>query len=359
MEKKQKQLYIPDRVIFTPEALSYPLGQKLWKNFTDQGIPVLQTAGQALHRQIPGQTPQKIYMESKKTLVAGVRSSNRFETCRPSADYQLPLVNSCPGRCQYCYLHTRLGKRPYLRVYVNVEEILNRAVRYISDRMPEITTFEVSASGDPLPTEPYTGTLKRVIEHFAGLDRGRLRLVTKYDNVDGLLRTKHGKHTRIRFSVNLPRVINNWEGGTPSLERRIKAARLLAQAGYPVGFLIAPVFLFQDWRTAYGELIDHLAASLQGWDITDNFTSGGNGEKKPVLTFELVSHRFTPRAREAIKEIFPFTKVPFDEECRSFRLGQFGYGKYLYKSDLLKEMKTFFKERISYKFPGAHLEYIV
>jgi len=289
-----------------------------------------------------------------------VRSSNRFETCRPSADYQLPLVNSCPGRCQYCYLHTRLGKKhPYLRVYVNVEEILDRADRYIAGRLPEITTFEVSASGNPLPTEPYTGILKKVIEHFAGLDRSRLRLVTKYDNVDGLLQTRHGNHTRIRFSVNLPRVINNWEAGTPSLEKRIEAAHLLEQAGYPVGLLIAPVFLFQDWQAAYEELLDYLAAAWQGWGIPDTLTASETGEKEPALTFELVSHRFTSRTREAVKEIFPFTKVPFDEDCRSFRLGQFGYGKYLYKSDLLKKMKAFFKEQISLKFPGARLEYIV
>jgi len=68
-----------------------------------------------------------------------------------------------PGKCEYCYLLTNLGKKPYVRVYVNIEEILSAARAYIEKRKPEITVFEGAATSDPVPTEPYTGLRGRAI----------------------------------------------------------------------------------------------------------------------------------------------------------------------------------------------------
>lgn len=44
--------------------------------------------------------------------------------------------------CEYCYLNTQLGKRPYTKVYVNVDEILEKALKYINERKPKSTIFE-------------------------------------------------------------------------------------------------------------------------------------------------------------------------------------------------------------------------
>jgi spore photoproduct lyase len=70
-------------------------------------------------------------------------------------------------KCEYCYLLTNLGKKPYVRVYVNKEEILSAAKPYIEKRKPENTVFEGAATSDPMPTEPYTGLLGRTI-NFLG-----------------------------------------------------------------------------------------------------------------------------------------------------------------------------------------------
>ena len=80
--------------------------------------------------------------------------------------------------CEYCYLATTLGRRPYLRVYVNIEEILAQAAAYISVRSPEITLFEGAATSDPVPTEYLTGLLRRTIEFFARQQYGMFRFVT-------------------------------------------------------------------------------------------------------------------------------------------------------------------------------------
>ncbi|MFZ5753361.1 MAG: spore photoproduct lyase [Bacillota bacterium] len=338
--------FIPKRVFFEKEALNYPLGEELYRHFRKIGIPVNMIGTHNRVTGIPGKTPQEAYMEAKQTFVVGVRKTLKFETCKPSAHYQLPLCTSCIGKCEYCYLNTTLGKKPYLRVYVNIEEILDRAQAYIKERAPKITYFEGAATSDPLPFEAYTGALAKTIEFFAKENLGRFRFVTKFTEVDSLLRIEHTGHTRFRFSLNSQPVIERYEHNTPGLKERVTAAVKVAKARYPLGFIIAPVILYEGWQQDYQALIDTLAQELPP-SSTEN------------LSFEIITHRFTARAKNNILSIFPKTTLPMKEEERQFKFGQFGYGKYVYPKVEFSEVKEFFTERLSLRFPHCELDYIV
>ncbi|MDD4239343.1 MAG: spore photoproduct lyase, partial [Desulfotomaculaceae bacterium] len=193
---------MPKRVIFEKEALQYPLGENLMKYFEEQGVQIGYTSSHNRVTSIPGKTRAQGFLEGKKTLVVGVRRTKSFETCRPSAHYQLPLATSCPGRCEYCYLMTNLGRKPYVRIYVNIDEILAGAHDYIEQRKPEVTVFEGAATSDPVPTEPYTGLLARAIAFFGAQEYGRFRFVTKFTDIDSLLELPPQGHTHFRFSLN-------------------------------------------------------------------------------------------------------------------------------------------------------------
>ena len=91
------------------------------------------------------------------------------------------------------------------------------------------------------------------------------------------------------------------------------AAAKVAKAGYPLGFIIAPIFHFANWRQHYAELFDSLDGALPQ-------------EVRRNMTFELITHRFTTRAKNNIGAIFPASKLPMDEDARKFKYGQFGYG---------------------------------
>jgi len=336
--------FIPKRVYFEPDALAYPLGQKLYSHFKSLNIPLFMTTSHNRVTGIPGATPAEVYREAKNTLAIGVRRSKEFESCKPSAHYQLPLVTSCPGKCEYCYLATNLGRKPYIRVYVNVDEILSLAQKYIKRRQPEITLFEGAATGDPLPVEKYTGSLKRAITFFASQKYAEFRFVTKFTSVDSLLDIEHRKHTHFRFSVNVPKIINAFEHGTPSLEDRLEAARKVSLAGYPTGIMIAPIFLEEGWEEDYMKLLKQIR------------------EKVPAdndLTFELITHRFTKRAKLNILDIYPHTHLPLKEDKRRFKFGQFGYGKYLYPQDVMDQARKFFEQHIKSMFDGANIKYFI
>ena len=339
-------MFNPKRVFIERDALKYEMGERLYHHFQDSNTEVHLLESHNRVSGKPGDTPFETYDEAKRTLVIGVRKTWAFSTCKPSAHYQLPLVTSCIGRCEYCYLNTQLGSKPYIRIYVNIDEILERAEEYIEERKSEITLFEAAATSDPLPVEGYTHALEKSIVFFAGQEYGRLRFVTKFTDVEPLLSIKHNNHTTVRFSVNAEEVIQKYEHHTPSMQNRIRAAAKIAQVGYSMGFIIAPVILYDGWKEGYINLLQEIQAALPG-DV-------------PTPTFEVISHRFTSRAKSTILRIFPDSTVPMDEEKRKFKYGQFGYGKYVYPDDEMSRIKEFFQENILQRmFPQAEVLYII
>jgi len=164
--------------------------------------------------------------------------------------------------------------------------------------------------------------------------------------VDSLLNIDHKGHTEIRFTLNTDRVISDFENRAASIDKRIEASVKVANAGYPIGFIIAPVFLYEGWKNDYKQLLLNLKDKLP-----DNLTT-------PV-TFEIISHRYTPRAKNIILEVFPETTLPMVDEERKYKYGQFGYGKYVYTKEQLDEMKEFFSSEIDSIFNNKVIKYII
>ncbi|HHT48458.1 MAG TPA: spore photoproduct lyase [Firmicutes bacterium] len=338
------ELFMPTRAFFEPGALDYPLGSELYDRLKAKGIPIRITPSHNRVLGIPGETPQIAYREAKRTLVVGVKKVLKLDSCRPSADYEFALGTSCPGGCQYCYLATTLGRKPYVRIYVNVDEILAAVKDYIDQNRPAITSFEAASTADPLAVEHLTGSLQKTINFFGRQEYGRLRVVTKFANVDGLLATQHRGHTKFRFSINSAYVIKTFEAKTAPLTQRLAAAGKIAAAGYPLGFIIAPLFLYKHWQADYRKLLEDLAVWVQP-------------HHPPSLSFELISHRFTARAKKVILERFPHTQLEMNEEKRKLKWGKYGYGKYLYPPDQLETLKNWFTQEIGRLFPQAEIEY--
>jgi len=338
------KLFTPARVYFEPQALDYPLGKKIYDYYSTKEIPIIITPAHHRVTGIPGKTPQAGYREAKRTLVVGVKKSLTLDPCRPSADYQFALGTSCPGGCQYCYLASTLGKKPYIRIYVNLKEILASVERYIKKNLPEITTFEAASTSDPLAVEHITGSLRRTIEFFGRQEHGRMRVVSKFAAVDSLLNTAHQGHTTFRFSLNTEFIIKSYEGNTADFHERLVAAGKMAAAGYPIGFIIAPLFIYENWRQDYRRLLTLLAKEL-------------GPAAKTELSFELISHRFTARAKKIISERFPHTKLEMEESKRKFKWGKYGRGKYMYPPEKLEALKDFMTEEIRENFPQAQIQY--
>lgn len=336
--------FVPELVYIEPRALEYPLGRELKEKFEDMGIEIRETTSHNQIRNLPGENDFQKYRVAKSTLVVGIRKTLKFDTSKPSAEYAIPLATGCMGHCHYCYLQTTMGSKPYIRTYVNVEEVFDAAEQYMKERAPEETRFEASCTSDIVGIDHLTHSLKRAIEYFGESEHGRLRFVTKFAHVDHLLDAKHNGRTRFRFSMNADYVIKYLEPGTSRLDDRIEAAAKVAKAGYPLGFIIAPIYLYEDWKEGYRLLFEKLQDQLPDYATKD-------------LTFELIQHRFTKPAKRVIQKNYPMSKLEMDEEKRKYKWGKYGIGKYVYQKDEQEEMKDVLGGYIQQYFPEASLEY--
>ncbi|WP_248925283.1 spore photoproduct lyase [Paenibacillus hamazuiensis] len=344
MSHRHTQLFIPELVYFEPNALEYPKGQKIHEWAKQQGLPIRITPSHNRITNLPGESELEKYKIAKRTLVVGIRKTLKFDTSKPSAEYALPIATGCMGHCHYCYLQTTLGAKPYIRVYVNMDDILNATQQYIDERAPEITRFEAACTSDPVGLEHITGSLKEVVEFMGRQPLGRLRFVTKYHHVESLLDAKHNKHTRFRFSVNADYVIKNFEPGTSSFQERIDAAGKVAKAGYPLGFIIAPIIWHEGWEEGYAALLHRLKEAVPEESAQD-------------LTFELIQHRFTKTAKRVIELRYPKTKLELDETKRKYKWGRWGQGKYVYPDEQADALREFITEQIFENFPKANIDY--
>jgi len=336
--------FVPQLVYVEPRALEYPLGRELITKFENMGIEIRETTSHNQIRNLPGDNDFQKYRNAKSTLVVGVRKTLKFDTSKPSAEYAIPFATGCMGHCHYCYLQTTMGSKPYIRTYVNLDDIFEAANQYMKERAPEITRFEASCTSDIVGIDHLTHSLKRAIEFFGQSELGRLRFVTKFAHVDHLLDAKHNGRTRFRFSMNDEYIIKNFEPGTSRQSERMEAAKRVGEAGYPLGFIIAPIYLHEGWKEDYKVMFERLESVL-------------SDSAKKDLTFELIQHRFTKPAKNVIEKNYPMTKLELDENKRKWKWGRYGIGKYVYTDQEQEEIKETLGRYINHFFPQSTIEY--
>jgi len=347
------KLWMPEQVLFTPAAIAEPWGQKILARVESLNLPVEILARNRLTG-LRGEDERETYQISKRTLavLTAPISSFKLTPIPPSADWQFHLAEGCPAHCQYCYLAGSLQGPPVIRAFANLPQILQNLAGYSSSG--QTTSFEVSCYTDPLGIEHLTGSLAECIRHFGTQfypdtnRQGHLRWVSKFDGVDSLLDLPHNGHTRCRMSVNAAPISTRLEGGTASVALRLQALRSLALpanqggGGYPVGLVIAPIMPIEDWELHYTQLFEAIAAALD-FDCD--------------LTFELITHRFTPNSKETLLEWYPQTKLDMDESTRQVKRNKFGGIKYVYDSEMMKTLRRFFERELSQRFPKATILY--
>lgn len=337
-------LFIPKVVIFEPGSLQYPLGEKIYRYFSTKPVEIVKAKLASYTRKLTDLTEKQRYARSKTALAVTRNRENKLDVCRPSADYSFKLVSNCPGSCEYCYLQTNQSYKPYLKIFVNIEEIWDTVTSYIPEDSNKIVTFEAASNGDPLAIEHITGGLGETIEFFGKLQNGRLRVVTKFDNMDLITDKNHNGHTRFRVSINTEYIIKQFEHRTSTIEERLEAAVKLARADYPIGFIVAPIMIYENWQQGYLSLFQKLHDKLKDYKLNS-------------LTFELIQHRYTEPAKQRILERFPNTKLDMDDSKRQLKWGKFGRFKYVYPKEDAAMIKETLSDMIHTIFPDAVIEY--
>ncbi|MEL6930331.1 MAG: spore photoproduct lyase family protein [Cyanobacteria bacterium J06600_6] len=337
------KLWLPKQVLITPAAYELEWGRKIVERVESFNIPVQQLSQNRITG-LRGKDARETYAIAKNTLaiVNAPPSQLKLTPIPPSADWQFHLAQGCPAHCQYCYLAGSLSGVPVVKAYANLPEILANLSNY--EREGQDTTYEVSCYTDPLGIEHLTGSLAECIRYFGTRNTAYLRWVSKFDSVDELLNLPHNGHTRCRTSVNADPVSRSLEGGTATVSQRLQGLRKLAFAGYPIGIVLAPIMEIADWQQHYNNLFELMAQTL---DLDCDCD----------LTFELITHRFTPKSKEILQTWYPNSKLDLEESNRSQKRNKFGGVKYVYPKETMAELKDFIAAQIEEKFPQAQILY--
>ena len=331
----------PTMVFYEPEILQYPFGVELYERYKDQGLEFVKIQS---HNRIPelSNRPNKDFPTMKTYLILGVRKSLTYKPNHKTSDYLVPFTSSgCSAMCLYCYLTCTYNKCAYFRLFVNRKQMVNKLIKTVKNSDRDLT-LEIGSNSDLVLENTITKNLEWVIPNFAKAERGYITLPTKFHMVEPLLDLDHRGRCIIRMSVNPQSIISNIELGTSNLKMRIKALNQLAEAGYKVGILIAPIIMVENWEEEYDELVSILADSL-------------SEKVKEQVFFELIFLTYGYVQRMINADAFPHLPPLYSKEKMVGR----GRGKYTYKPALKDAGGEYMRHVMMRYFPENEIVYIV
>ncbi len=332
-------MFKPKAIYYEKDIINYQLGKKLMKKYKE--IPKIEIEN---HNNIEEMRKKQNseFTDMKKNLIIGIRKTHKFVENHKTSDYLVPYTSSgCTAMCMYCYLVCNYNKCAYLRLFVNREEMLEKIIKVANNNEKELT-FEIGSNSDLVLENTITGNLVWTIENFANTQKGFLTFPTKFDMIDDILPLNHNGKIIVRMSVNPEEIINRVEFGTSRLKNRINAINKLAEAGYKIGILIAPVILVENWEKLYTELIQRLSIELSEKVKKDTF-------------FEIIFMTYSYVHTKINEEAFPNAINLYNKETMTGR----GRGKYAYKTEIRKEAEKIIREQMNKYFPNNKIEYIV
>lgn len=332
-------MFVPNAIYYEKNITDYPLGRKLLDQYASIPKVIIDS-----HNNIPQMRSQQNseFPKMKRNLIIGIRKTHQFVPNHKVSDFLVPYTSSgCTAMCLYCYLVCNYNKCSYLRLFVNREQMLNKIIKTANDSKEELT-FEIGSNSDLILENSITDNLVWTIEHFAESKKGFLTFPTKFDMVDPILNVPGKERVIVRMSMNPKEIIQKVEFGTSPLQNRITAINKLKSAGFPVGILIAPIILVDNWKELYENLLIELSCKL-------------SDEVKKDVFFELIFMTYSYVHTKINEEAFP-NAIPLYQ--KDLMIGT-GRGKYRYRPNIKEEASSYLLSLMKKYFPNNPILYIV
>ncbi|MCZ6626140.1 MAG: radical SAM protein [Deltaproteobacteria bacterium] len=213
--------------------------------------------------------------------------------------FVINFASSCPMECSYCYLQEYLAHNPALKVFSNVDDLLDEAHRLLSRHRRFFFRIGTGEITDSLALDPYIGFSAEVIPFFAEQPNVLLELKTKSDRVEGLLDLDPKGRVVVSWSMNPQRVIEKDEHLTASFEERLLAARRCQEAGYKLGFHFDPMIEYPGWDKDYQAMVERI------FTVVDHTR---------IAWLSMGVLRNTPGLKKIMRERFPSTRLLSGEQ---------------------------------------------
>jgi spore photoproduct lyase len=292
----------PDEVIVEHGSESSPIYRNLRRALPQVRFRFVDNAGVTRGADVSHGDPFGL---AKRKLYLTRYRGDFFKKC-PGSEGQvccnyfiINFASNCPMDCSYCYLQDYLRGNADLKVFSNVEDLINEADEILQRHRGVFFRVGTGEITDSLALEPYTGMVSELIPYFAEQSNVLLELKTKSDRVDSLLNVDPKGRIVVAWSMNPQRVIDLDEHGTASLDERVAAARRCQDAGYRLGFHFDPMIEYCGWETDYQRMLEEIFSTID-WRRLSWLSLG-------VL-------RQTPGLKRVMRERFPESRLLTGEQ---------------------------------------------
>jgi len=187
-------------------------------------------------------------VQSEKTVCCNLRT--------------IDAVKNCAMGCSYCSIQTLYPDKK-ASFDENFGEKLD-AIDLDPDRFYHIGTGQ---SSDALVWGNKNKNLELLIKFAKKWPKILLEFKTKSNNIDFFLKNQLPNNICCSWSMNPPKVIENEEHYTANLEKRLHAARALADRGIKVSFHLHPMIHYEGWRQDYSQMISMITTQFKPEEV--------------------------------------------------------------------------------------------
>jgi len=292
--------YFPQKVYIEENSLDFPLTHRILENLKQLPQEIIPNS-QGLLRKL--KDSRDMTGEGKKYLLITKQKGNFIKPCPCTPHYIgcnyfiINLVLNCPLDCSYCILQDYLSN-PFITVFANLEDLWKELDIFLGKRKKKYLRIGTGELGDSLVLDHITKNSSDLIAYFREKEGAFLELKTKSIEIKNILNLEPAENIIISWSLNSFRIAKEEEKDAPSVEERIKAAELVSEKGFHLGFHFDPLVRHPGWEEDYAEVVKILLKTVNPAKIS---------------WISLGSLRFPPSLKTLIKERFPHTRIIYDE----------------------------------------------
>ena len=165
----------------------------------------------------------------------------------------LDAVESCGFDCSYCSIQSFYNQNTITFDSGFANKLSNL-------KLDKTKTYHIGTgqASDSLMFGNREGVLDALFKFARENPNVILEFKTKSDNIKYLLENEVPKNVICTWSLNTPTIIQNEEHLTASLDKRVNAARALADKGVKVGFHFHPIVQYEGYLNEYEEVYKRL-----------------------------------------------------------------------------------------------------
>lgn len=170
----------------------------------------------------------------------------------------LDAVESCGFDCSYCSIQSFYNQNT-----ITFDSTFATKLKNLD--LDQSRTYHIGTgqSSDSLLWGNKEGVLDALFLFAKANPNVILEFKTKSDNISYLLQNEVPKNILCTWSLNTPTIIKNEEHLTASLDKRLNAARRVADKGVKVGFHFHPIVEYENYLSEYKDVYDMLIQNFK------------------------------------------------------------------------------------------------